>query len=299
MSSVDTCGMSTCAASSSAAAATAAAVAAAKRFENDDACGDWVYPIGAFGLEFQAANALSAICFVAAGAPLIWKADTPIARAYGLMMCAVGLGSFSYHATTSLSGFIIDIVPMAITAALMLFRATHALQVDAGETGPSAETTRYLVSMGSAVFAVYTPWAMMAAGVSHYTVWGVWALLFGSMGALFGVICLMVFFNEGILHGQPGIDLAVAIACVLLGLGCSVHSFIPGLCEGWRTSLPLHALWHVFASITSNRCGYLLDTMTKLVETMEESANSRKKTKGNSLLVRLLKRDILPSQFSM
>mmetsp|Transcript_119277 Transcript_119277/g.297560 ORF Transcript_119277/g.297560 Transcript_119277/m.297560 type:complete len:241 (+) Transcript_119277:662-1384(+) len=240
------------------------------------------------------------MCFVAAGAHVLWKADTPIARAYGLMVCSVGLGSFSYHATTSLSGFIIDIVPMAVTAGLMLFRATHALQVDAGETGPSAETTRFLVSMGSAVFAVYVPWAMMAAGVSHYTVWGVWALLFGSMGALFGVICLMVFFNEGILNGKPGIDLAVAIACVLLGLGCSVHSFIPGLCEGWRTILPLHALWHVFSSITANRCGYLLDTMTKLVETMEDPANScNKKTKGNSLLVRLLKRDILPSQFSM
>jgi hypothetical protein len=298
MSSVEACGVAACPAATSAVAA-AEAIAAAKRFENDDACGDWVYPVGAFGLEFQAANALSATCFVMAGAPLIWKADTPVARAYGFMMCCVGLGSFSFHATTSLSGFVIDIVPMAVTAALMLFRGIHALQVDAGVTGPSAETTRLLVCMGSAVFAVYTPWAMMAAGVSHYTVWGVWALLFGSMGAIFGVICLMVFFNEGILRGQPGMDLGVAIACVLSGLGCSVHSFIPGLCEGWRTAVPLHALWHVFSSITANRCGYLLDTMTKLVATMEDSANSCKKTKGNSLLVRLLKRDILPSQFSM
>mmetsp|Transcript_79265 Transcript_79265/g.214426 ORF Transcript_79265/g.214426 Transcript_79265/m.214426 type:complete len:299 (+) Transcript_79265:82-978(+) len=276
-----------------------AAARAAKRFINDDACGDYVLPVGDTGLEFQAINALSAVCFIAAGAPLIWRADTPIARAYGLMMCGVGLGSFSYHATTSASGFIIDIVPMAVTAALMIFRGVHALQVDAGETGQAAETTRFLIAIACSFFAVYIPWALMAAGISHSTVWGVWALMFGSMGAVFGVISLMVFFNEGILHGKPGMDLAVAIACVLLGLGCSVHSFVPGLCEGWRTALPLHALWHVFSSVTANRCGYVLDTLTKLVSTMEEPANSCKKQKGNSLLVRLLKRDMLPSQFSM
>jgi len=276
-----------------------AAAHAAKRFINDDACGDYVFPVGDTGLEFQAINALSAVCFIAAGAPLIWRADTPIARAYGLMMCGVGLGSFSYHATTSASGFIIDILPMAVTAALMIFTGVQALQVDAGETGPKAETTRLLIAIACSFFAVYIPWAMMAVGISHATVWGVWALMFGSMGVVFGVISLMVFFNEGILHGKPGMDLAVAIACVLLGFGCSVHSFIPGLCEGWRTTLPLHALWHVFSSVTANRCGYVLDTLTKLVSTMEEPANSCKKQKCNSLLVRLLKRDMLPSQFSM
>eukprot|EP00932_Pfiesteria_piscicida_P019504 SRR837773.6333.p2 GENE.SRR837773.6333~~SRR837773.6333.p2 ORF type:complete len:239 (+),score=51.47 SRR837773.6333:89-718(+) len=209
------------------------------------------------------------------------------------------MGSFSYHATTALTGFIIDIVPMAVTAGLMLYRGTHALQADAGDFGLKAETTRMLVAAFCSFFAVYIPWTMMAVGISHSTVWGVWALLFGSMGAVFGAICLVVFFNEDILHGQPGKDLAVAIACVLLGLGCSVHSFIPGLCEGWRTFVPLHALWHVFSSITANRCGYLLDTLTKLVATMEDNAQAGTKQKQASLLVRMLKRDSMPSQFSM
>lgn len=247
---------------------------------------------------------MSAMCFIAAGAPLVWKANAPIARAYGLMMCGVGIASFSFHATTSLSGFLIDIVPMAVTASLLLFRAAHALQVDAGQTGESAEWSRFILCMSVAFVAVYLPWAMMVAGASHSTVWGMWALLFGSMGAAFGVISLMVFFNEGILYGQPGVDMAVGIVCVLLGLGCSVHSFIPGLCVGWRTVLPLHSMWHIFSSVTANRCGRILDTLTKLVQSMEESMekdslNSCKKRNGNSLLVRLLKRDILPSQFSM
>lgn len=268
-------------------------------FVNDDACGDWVVPLGYNGLELQAVNAASALLFVCAGVQLLWKVEAPIARAYGFMMSCVGVGSFSFHATTSLSGFMVDIVPMAVTAALMLFRAMHALQADAGQVGPDAESLRFVVAMGSAFVAVYTPWVMMVAGVSHYTVWGVWALLFGSMGAIFGVVALMVFFKEGVMHTHHGRDLVVAIAAVLLGLGCSIHSFIPGMCEGWRTHFPFHAVWHLFSSVTANRCGHVLDYLTTLVSHMESDVSDRKRRSGNSLLVRLMKRDFLPSQFSM
>lgn len=268
-------------------------------FVNDDACGDWVVPLK-YGLELQAVNAGSALLFICAGAQLVWKAEAPIARAYGFMMCGVGVGSFSFHATTSLSGFLVDIVPMAVTAALMLFRALHALQADAGQTGPEAEALRWLICMGCAFFAVYVPWMMMVAGVSHFTVWGIWALLFGSMGAVFGVVALMVFAREGVLFGtKHGEDLGIAIAAVLLGLGCSIHSFIPGMCEGWRTAFPYHAVWHLFSSVTANRCGHILDYLTTLVYNMETDAPARKMRSGNSLLVRLMKRDFLPSQFSM
>lgn len=218
-------------------------------------------------------------------------------------MCGVGLGSFSFHATSSLSGFLVDIVPMAVTAAMMLFTAVHAIQACAGKTGPKAESNRWFISIGAAFFAVYVPWVMMTAGVSHFIVWGMWALLFGSMGAFFGVICLIVFASEGVLHSKNGIDLGVAISCVLLGLGCTIHSFIPGLCEGWRTVVPLHAVWHLFSSMTANRCGHLLGALTAQVHVIENdlAVGGGKRTcpKGESLLVRLMKRDILPSQFSM
>jgi len=274
-------------------------VEAGRRFINDDACGDWVVPLGHYGLEFQVMNGVSAFCFVLAGAPLIFRASTPIARTYGLLMCCVGIGSFSYHATTTQTGFMIDIIPMAATAALLLYKATHALQADAGGSGHNSETFRLSLSIACALFAVYIPWVMMAAGTSHEAVWGVWAFLFGSMGAIFGVVACMVFVNEGVFWGQPGLDLVSAVVSVLLGLSCSIHSFIPGLCNGWRTALPLHALWHVCSAISSNRCGYILDTMSQLVSDMEDTTKARVTNKLGSLLVRLVKRDILPSQFSM
>lgn len=268
-------------------------------FVNDDSCGDWLLELG-HGLEFQSVNALSALSFIAAGAPLLWWADTPIARAYGLMMCGVGIGSCSFHATTSLSGFLVDICPMAVTAALMLFRAVHALQADAGwSKGATAETARLLISMGAAFVAVYLPWSLIVVGTSHFTVWWVWAFLFGSMGAAFAVVALTVFLNEGVLCGQSGRDLFLAIACVLIGLAFTVHSFIPGLCHGWRSCFPFHALWHLFSSVTANRCGHILDSLTKFVEMIEENQQKRKGNSTKSLLVRLMKHDILPSQFSM
>jgi hypothetical protein len=270
-----------------------------KLFVNDDSCGDWLLPV-LDGHELQGLNALSALSFVAAGAPLLWRAETPIARAYGLMMCGVGIGSCSFHATTSLAGFMIDIIPMAVTAALMLYRAVHALQADSGSSvGEKEETTRLLISMGAAFVAVYTPWSLIVAGASHFTVWWVWAFLFGSMGAVFGVVALIVFTNEGMLTGQSGADLFTAIACVLLGLGLTVHSFIPGMCEGWRTGFPFHALWHFFSAVTANRCGRILDTLTRLVQAMETAPKKTTGKKSTSLLTRLLKRDLLPSQFSM
>lgn len=266
-------------------------------FINDDECGDWVLPLGG-GYRFQSVNAMSAMCFVAAGVQLVRKAETPIARAYGVMMICVGLGSCSFHATTSLSGFLIDIVPMAVTASLMLFKAMHAVQADLGHGGPNAESTRWTVCLCCSVFAVYTPWVMITAGFSHFTVWGVWALLFGSMGALFGVVSLAIFFQEDLLRGKPGFDLGLAIAAVLLGLGCTIHSFVPGLCVGWRTVVPLHACWHFFSAITANKCGHTLDTLTKLIEVIEMEPK-KKLWSSDSLLVRLLKRDSMPSQFSM
>merc|ERR1719436_676291 len=107
-------------------------------------------------------------------------------------------------------------------------------------------------------------------GFSHSATWGVWALLFGSIGAMFGVVAFLIFFEEDLLRGRPGVDLATAVAFVLLGLGCTVHSFLPGLCTGWRATLPLHALWHLCSSITANRCGCILDTLAQVIESIEQ-----------------------------
>eukprot|EP00929_Paragymnodinium_shiwhaense_P059325 TRINITY_DN29711_c0_g1_i1.p1 TRINITY_DN29711_c0_g1~~TRINITY_DN29711_c0_g1_i1.p1 ORF type:complete len:296 (-),score=42.79 TRINITY_DN29711_c0_g1_i1:523-1410(-) len=268
-------------------------------FVNDDACGDWVIPLGFGGLEFQSVNAMSALLYVIAGLAILFRPNTtPLARGYGLMTAAIGLGSFSFHATTSFSAFLIDIVPMAVTGAIMLFKAVHAVQIDVGFGGETAEAARYFISMAAAVVAVYTPWMMMMTGASHFTVWAVWAFLFGSMGAILGVVALEVFFKEGMLFSKAGRDILVAAVSVLVGLGFTVHSFIPGMCVGWRAALPCHALWHIFSSISANRSGCVLDNLTKLVSVLEKEPQKQRK-KGDGLLGRLIKRDAFPSQFSM
>jgi len=91
-----------------------------------------------------------------------------------------------------------------------------------------------------------------------------------------GVVALMVFANEGLLGGASGADLFTAIACILMGLGFTVHSFIPGMCNGWRAAFPFHALWHFFSAVTANRCGRVLDTLTKLVQEMERLPPSQR-----------------------
>lgn len=266
-------------------------------FENDDACGDWVLPFGRGA--FQSANALTAGCFVASGAHVLLRADAPIARAYGFMMCLVGVASFSFHATSTLVGFMVDIVPMAVTAGMMLFRAVHALQVESGVSrGAQPETQRLVIALGAPFVAVYLPWAMMQAGLPHSVVWGLWAFLFGAMGVAFAVVALLVFACEGALGGGSGRNITISVAAILLGLGCTTHSFIPGLCDGWRTQVPLHAFWHFFSAITANRMGHLLSDLTLLVESLESREGTPGGKSSRPLLLRML-RDALPSQFSM
>mmetsp|Transcript_43184 Transcript_43184/g.94149 ORF Transcript_43184/g.94149 Transcript_43184/m.94149 type:complete len:293 (-) Transcript_43184:256-1134(-) len=268
-----------------------------RRFLNDDACGDWVVPFGP-GLEVQCVNALSAMFFVLAGAQVLGKVESSTARAYGTLMICVGIGSCSFHATSSLVSFMIDIVPMAASAAVMLFQSVHALQLEAGCRGRTAELHRLGVSIGAAFLAIYIPFVMMQVGSSHYHIWGVWAILFGSMGVPLGIASLQLFYQEGILWGPCGMDLFVAIGCILVGLGCTTHSFIPGQCTGWRTAFPFHAAWHFFSAITANRCGHILDSLTALMEKMEAAPPALRKSTPNLFSLRML-RDAIPSQFSM
>lgn len=201
--------------------------------------------------------------------------------------------------------FMIDIVPMAASAAILVAQAIHALQTVSGQRGDAAQTRRHLFAIGLAFFAVYVPWAMMEFGRPHGEVWAVWALLFGSMCTIFGVVAFILMVVEGVFWSRAGMNLVAALVCILSGLGCTVHSFMPGLCHGWRQLIPLHAMWHFCSAVTANRCGQVLDFLTQLTEAMEtamqSSASSGKSpgsTKRAPLLLRLT-RDALPSQFSM
>lgn len=265
-------------------------------FQNDDACGDWSIPLG-YGAVMQPANSASAAFFVMAGLHVLCTADTATARRYGVAMCVVGCCSCSFHATSSAAFFFVDIVPMAVTAGILLYKGVHALQARAGICGGCAEDVRLYISIAAAVFAVFMPCLLMHLGFSHSLVWAVWALLFGSMGVTYTLMAIAIFAAEGIIIGKQGRDILISIVFILLGLGCTIHSFIPGLCTGWRAAVPLHAGWHFFSAVCSNRLGCTLDSLTQLVACME-GAGRTKKAKHAPLLVRMVK-DFLPSQFSM
>merc|ERR1712070_39101 len=104
------------------------------------------------------------------------------------------------------------------------------------------------------------------------------------MGVVFTLLALVIFWAEGVLFGRPGRDILVSIVFILLGLGCTIHSFVPGLCMGWRAAVPLHAGWHFFSSVTSNRLGCTLDSLTQLVACMD-GAGRPTKAKHAPLLV--------------
>jgi hypothetical protein len=278
-----------------------------RQFTNDDGCGDATVDYG-LELRFQTWNVLTGLCFLNAGIQVLRKAQHTGAQAYGFMLCLVAIGSMSFHSTATMTGFLIDIVPMAVSGGQLVHAAINVLQLDANMRGQKVELLRFCGSAGISAFAVWVPWMMIESGFSAEAVWGVWAILFGSTGAIFGVVALLVFREYPDPRRTVYCDVAVAVASILLGLGTTVHSFIPGLCSGLVATfgdLPFHAIWHVCSSISAYKCGMLLDKVVSLCKSLEarnaaiaSGAASPIRRKKAPLIVRMIK-DALPSQFSM
>jgi hypothetical protein len=275
-----------------------------RQFMNDDDCGDRVVDY-ALDLRFQTWNVVTGLFFLIAGVQIIRKAQNAGAQGYGFMICMVALGSMSFHATATMTGFLIDIVPMAISGGILVNAAIKVLQLDAHMRGAKVELHRFIASAAASSFAVYVPWVMIQAQFSAEAVWGIWALLFGSLGAVFGVVALLVFREYPDPRSTVYSDVAVAVACVMLGLGTTVHSFIPGLCSSLLASfghMPYHAIWHAGSSITSYKCGMILDQVIALCTALEArneaGIKSPMRRKKAPLIVRMIK-DAMPSQFSM
>uniref|UniRef100_A0A7S1LNG1 Uncharacterized protein n=1 Tax=Alexandrium catenella TaxID=2925 RepID=A0A7S1LNG1_ALECA len=141
---------------------------------------------------------------------------------------------------------------------------------------------------------------MTEAGVAAPIVWAVWAVLFGSLGAIFGVISVLLFGEYADPSGTAFRDTMLAVVFILSGLLCTVHSFIPGLCSGALELFPFHALWHTLSAVSALKSGRVLDAVLMLTDAMERRAavKLRKRRSLCPLLVRMVK-DALPSQFSM
>lgn len=277
-----------------------------RQFSNDDGCGDLNIEYG-LDLRFQTWNVLSGLCFLNAGIQVMRKAEHPGAQAYGFMLCLVAIGSMSFHSTATMTGFLMDIVPMAISGGMLVHAAINVLQLDANMRGRNVELIRFCGSAGISAFAVWVPWAMIESGFSAETIWGVWAVLFGLTGTIFGVVALLVFREYPDPRTTVYRDVGVAVAAILAGLGSTVHSFVPGLCLsliGTLGDLPFHAIWHVSSSISAYKCGMILNSVISLSKALEvrnrsgSSCSSPVKRKKAPLLVRMIK-DAMPSQFSM
>jgi hypothetical protein len=203
-----------------------------------------------------------------------------------------------------MTGFLMDIVPMAISGGMLVNAAINVLQLDANMRGSNVEFTRFCVSAGMSAFAVWVPWVMIEAGFSAEAVWGVWAVLFGSTGTIFGVVALLVFREYPDPRTTVYRDVGIAVASILVGVGSTVHSFIPGICSSLLASmgdLPFHAIWHATSSISAYKCGMVLNSVISLskgLEVRNKSGVSPVKRKKAPLIVRMIK-DALPSQFSM
>ena len=59
------------------------------------------------------------------------------------------------------------------------------------------------------------------------------------LGVVFAAL-IAFWVRRGSLKGRVAVDLVAAVACVLVGLGFTVHSWLPGACVGWRLLLPTH-----------------------------------------------------------
>lgn len=278
-----------------------------RQFTNDDGCGDHVIDYGV-ELRFQTWNVATGLFFLASGIQVIRRTRHVGAQAYGYVLCLVAFGSMSFHSTATMTGFLIDIVPMAISGGMLVNAAIHVLQLEASiddKNDKKGDMHRFVASASAAAFAVWVPWTMMEAGFTAEAVWAVWAILFGLLGACFGVVALLVFREYPDPRSSVYLDVAVAVVAILVGLGSTLHSFIPGVCSGLLATfgkLPFHAIWHVTASMCSYKCGIILDQVIGLSEALEARNKSGTRLpmrkKKAPLIVRMIK-DAMPSQFSM
>jgi hypothetical protein len=79
----------------------------------------------------------------------------------------------------------------------------------------------------------------------------------GLLLALAYAALVRFWWRRGSLRGAVAVDLVVALSSLLLGLGFTVHSWLPGACVGWRLKGPAHAGWHLFSVYTRGVCHYV------------------------------------------
>jgi len=211
-----------------------------QRFGSGDSCGDWIVEWGPDGwFQLQAVNTLSSLCYLVAGLQIIACAETQLARAYGLVNCFVALGAVGLHATSTVAGFIGDIVSIAATMVLLLNGAVRAALAASERCSPALVGTsawlgcaaashsrwrrstsgtdaigrqlitrthaqEFSIPICVAFFTVYITTAMILAGFPHTDVWAVWAGFSGLVALCSMVAATVIFFDEALPMAASG-----------------------------------------------------------------------------------------------
>jgi len=129
---------------------------------------------------------------------------------------------------------------------------------------------------------MYVPWVMALSGFpsSPYVLYFVAdtgiAACSGLLLSLTYTGMLLWAFTKWTGAVSTYVNLLLSLTCILLGLGCTVHSFVPGMCNGVRQNFPFHAGWHLFSSITLNRAGHLLDVLVNVPDTIKSKTNGQR-----------------------
>ena len=163
-------------------------------FGSGDACGDWIIEWGDGGwFQLQAANTASSLFYALAGLQIIASAETQLARSYGLVTCFVALGAVGLHATSTVVGFVGDIVTIAATMVILVHGAIRAALAASGR---SSQALEYFLPVCTAFFSVYITMAMILAGRLHTDVWFVWAGFSGLVALSSMVAATFIFFGD-------------------------------------------------------------------------------------------------------
>jgi len=150
----------------------------AMQFRNDDGCGDWIGTWGETGqFEVQYANTISSAFFFLSGQQLLHWASSPQARAYGVANYFIALGAIFFHSTSTVVGFVADMVAIASCSTLLISGGVRAVKARLGHDIGSSESVQIIVPMVVAFVAVSVPVIMLVGGVAHPDVWGAWAPL--------------------------------------------------------------------------------------------------------------------------
>jgi hypothetical protein len=153
-------------------------------------------------------NTISSLLYAFSAVQLLQGGKSPSARAYGLGNLFIAMGAIFFHATTTVVGFVADMVAIAASSTFLVSGAVCAIQKEIGcnSQGPTAVLMQLAIPMAAAVGALSIPIIMLVGGFSHADVWGTW-------GGLLALIVIVIVVVIAVLHIRRPVAIIVVTIC--------------------------------------------------------------------------------------